>query len=101
MSLPSVPAAKLFWEEKPRPETGMLKAPAAPVDPLPTRRARPTGMLKLRVDASSLLNRCHGYGICYKNENRVTPTRPISVTVRCDHASKFYFHASLKFLQVG
>src|ERR1035438_4935637 len=101
MSLPSVPAAKLRLDRKPRPETGMLKA-ALLLQQVhcPQRRARPTGMLKLQDDASLLLNRCPGCGVCYKNENRVSLTRPTSVTGRCNQAPKLYFHASFKFLQV-
>src|ERR1019366_6266413 len=101
MSLPSVPAAKLRLDRKPRPETGMLKA-ALLLQQVhyPQRRARPTGMLKLQADASLLLNRCSGCGVCYKNENRVSLTRPTSVTRRCNQAPKLYFHASFEILQV-
>ena len=44
----------------------------------PPRRTRPTGMLKLQLTLLLQLNRCRGHSVCYKNANRVTPTRPFA-----------------------
>jgi hypothetical protein len=37
-------------------------------------------MLKLQLTLLLQLNRCPSYRICYKNENRVTPTRLLAFT---------------------
>src|ERR1039457_6251014 len=53
LSLPSVPAARTPLIGISRPGTGMLKADLRLQQiHYPPRRARPTGMLKLQVDAS-------------------------------------------------
>jgi len=46
----------------------------------PRWRTRPTGMLKPQLTLLLQFNRCPDRAVCYKNENRVTPTRPYGLT---------------------
>src|SRR6516225_4435122 len=75
MSLPSVPAAKFLFCRYHDRNGDVESLPAAPVDPLTAVRPRPTGMLKPQLTLLLQLNRCQGCPACYKNDNRVTPTR--------------------------
>jgi len=58
-------------------------------------------MLKLQLTLFLQLFRCPGYGICYKNQNRVTPTRPDRPRHAVTRHPDDYFHTPAKFVQVG
>src|SRR5215469_13550633 len=99
MSLPSVPAAKFLFAGTTTRNGDVESLPAAPVDPLTAVRPRPTGMLKPQLTLLLQLNRCRGCPVCYKNDNRVTPTRQRKST-QVQPESVPYCYATVIFVQV-